>query len=262
MRTRFAKDIHDTGQRLIDTGTHVERLYGEPGRIDSDHLISSRSSSAHSCAADAGHSMLTVPPRRRTLMRIAASVGFDGSGTGTKFWTPSTARLDAEFRIAMGIPLRSASLTQRRNTLALSPRAKAMAAMDTPGCWHSPTASALKSWLWVRRRRRPMPTTCPVVRTCTPIALNKRASWHHYRRARRCVSRTLTDERQMRDRPIAARAAAQVLNGDPEVVPKARVLQREWLGFTDSPPLEPLSDSGLMAHWNQNSINPRGPLEQ
>src|ERR1700684_1457997 len=45
MRTRFAKYIHDTGQRLIDTGTHIERLYGEPSRIDSDHLISSRSSS-------------------------------------------------------------------------------------------------------------------------------------------------------------------------------------------------------------------------
>ena len=192
MRTRFAKDIHDARQRLIDTGTHIERLYGEPGRIDSDHLISSRSSSAHSCAADAGHSMITVPPRRRTLIRIAPSVGVDGSGTGTKFWPPSTARLDAEPRIAMGIPLRSASLTQRRSTLALSPRAKAMAAMDTPGCWHSPTASALKSGLWLRRRRRPIPTVCSVVRTCTPIALNKRASWHHYRRTRRCLSRTLT----------------------------------------------------------------------
>jgi hypothetical protein len=109
MRTRFAKDIHDAGQRLVDTRTHVERLYRKPGRIDPDHLMSSRSSSAHSCAADAGHSTITVPPRRRTLMRIAASVGFDGSGTGTKFWPPSTARLDAELRIAMGIPLRSAS---------------------------------------------------------------------------------------------------------------------------------------------------------
>ena len=92
MRARFAKDIHDAGQRLIDTRTHIERLHREPGRIDSDHLNSSRSSSAHSCAADAGHSTITVPPRRRTLMRIAASVGFDGSGTGTKFWPPSTAR--------------------------------------------------------------------------------------------------------------------------------------------------------------------------
>jgi hypothetical protein len=125
-------------------------------------------------------------------MRITASVGFDGSDTGTKFWPPSLVRLDAESRIAMGIPLRSASLTQRRKTLALSPRAKAIAAMDTPGCWHSPTASALKSGLWLRRRRRPIPTACSVVRTCTPIALNKRASLHHYRRAKRCLSRTLT----------------------------------------------------------------------
>ncbi len=30
------------------------------------------------------------------------------------------------------------------------------------------------------------------MRTCTPIALNKRASWHHCQPARRCLSRTLT----------------------------------------------------------------------
>jgi hypothetical protein len=48
MRTRFAKDIDNAGQRLVDTGTHVERLYREPGHIDPDHRMSSRSSSAHS----------------------------------------------------------------------------------------------------------------------------------------------------------------------------------------------------------------------
>jgi hypothetical protein len=47
MRTRFAKDIHNAGQRPVDAGTHVERLYREPGRIDPDHLMNSRSSNAH-----------------------------------------------------------------------------------------------------------------------------------------------------------------------------------------------------------------------
>jgi hypothetical protein len=220
MRTRFAKNIHDAGQRLVNPGTHVERLYREPGNIDPYHRMSSRSSNAHSCAADAGHSTITVPPRRRTLMRIAASVAFDGSGTGTKFWPPSIARLDAEPRIAIGIPLRSASLTHRRNTLALRPRAKAMAAMDTPGCWHSPTASALKSGLWLRRRRRPMPTTCSVVRTCTPIALNKRASLHHFRRAKRCLSRTLTPKEQAAEPKLAGSSlivGSQNLYGVPDL---------------------------------------------
>ena len=106
--------------------------------------MSSRSSSAHSCAADAGHSTLTVPPRRRTSMRIAPSAGFEGSATGTKPSPFSIATLGAVVRIAIGLPLRSAFLTQRCNMLALSPRAKATAAMDTPGCWHAPTASALK----------------------------------------------------------------------------------------------------------------------
>ena len=95
MSTRFAEDIHDAGQRLIDAGAHVERLYREPGRIDPDHLMSSRNSSAHSCAADAGHSTLTVPPRRRTSMRIAPSAGLDGSGTGTKPSPLSIATLGA-----------------------------------------------------------------------------------------------------------------------------------------------------------------------
>src|ERR1700722_16048974 len=122
MRPRFAKDIHDSGQRLVHTGAHVARIHREPGRIDPDHLMSSRSRTAHSCPPAAGHSTIPVPPRRRTLIRIAASVGLDGSGTGTKFWPPSIARFDAGPRIAIGIPLRSASLTQRRNTLALSPR--------------------------------------------------------------------------------------------------------------------------------------------
>jgi hypothetical protein len=40
--------------------------------------------------------------------------------------------------------------------------------MDTPGCWHAPTASALHIALWRRRRRRPVSTTRSVVDTYTP----------------------------------------------------------------------------------------------
>ena len=60
-----------------------EGFYREPSRIDADHLTSSRNSSAHSCAADAGHSTLTVPPRRFTSMRIV---------TGKVILTPSTKK--------------------------------------------------------------------------------------------------------------------------------------------------------------------------
>ena len=45
--------------------------------------------------------------------------------------------------MAIGRPLRSAFLTQSRNMFAFRPRARATAAIDTPGCWQAPTASAL-----------------------------------------------------------------------------------------------------------------------
>src|SRR5579862_2161260 len=75
MGSRFTEHIHDASQRFIYSGTHVERFHRHPSRIDPDHLISSLSSKAHSRAADAGHSMLTLRPLRRTSMRIALSVG-------------------------------------------------------------------------------------------------------------------------------------------------------------------------------------------
>jgi hypothetical protein len=73
-------------------------------------------------------------------------------------------------RIAMGFLRRSASFTQRCKTLALSPRAKATAAIDTPDCWQAPTASAFDSSLWRLRRRRPVSMTCPIALTYTPIS--------------------------------------------------------------------------------------------
>jgi hypothetical protein len=118
--------------------------------------MSSRNSNAHSCPADAGHSTLTVPPRRFTSIRITPSAGLAGSDIGRKLSLLSIPALGTVVRIAIGFLLRSAAFTQRCNMAALRPRAKATAAMDMPGCWHAPTASALKCALWVRRRRRPV----------------------------------------------------------------------------------------------------------
>jgi len=67
--------------------------------------------------------------------------------------------LGSVVRIAIGLPLRSAFLTQSRNMFAFRPRAKATAAIDTPGCWHAPIASALNTGLWRRRRRLPVSIT-------------------------------------------------------------------------------------------------------
>jgi hypothetical protein len=126
--------------------------------------------SAHSRACDAGHCKLNRLVRLRSSIWITLSVEPEGRDTGTKPSARSGAWLGLAGRIAMGASPRSASLTQRRKRFAFSPRANATAAIDTPGCWHSPTASALKNTLWCRRRRRPVVT---VVSTCPPNPLAK-----------------------------------------------------------------------------------------
>jgi hypothetical protein len=73
MRARLAEHTHHASERRIHLRAHVQRLNGKPTPLDADHLMSSRSSNAHSRAADAGHSTLTVLEPRRTSMRIAAS---------------------------------------------------------------------------------------------------------------------------------------------------------------------------------------------
>jgi hypothetical protein len=47
------------------------------------------------------------------------------------------------------------------------------------------------------------------------------------------------------------RQIALGLDGDERAALKARVFLREW--FTGRITLEPLSDGGLMGHWNQNA---------
>jgi hypothetical protein len=127
------------------------------------------------CSRRLGHVVLVTSghrPARRGLpfgsfdtIRIAPETVLEGSGTGTKPSSFSMATLGAVVRIAIGLPLRSACLTHRCSMAALSPRAKATAAMETPDCWHAPTASALKCALWIRRRRRPVSITCSIVFT-------------------------------------------------------------------------------------------------
>jgi hypothetical protein len=46
------------------------------------------------------------------------------------------------------------------------------------------------------------------------------------------------------------RQIAEGLNGNPRGALRARVFLREW--FSGKIRLEPLSDGGLMAHWDQN----------
>jgi hypothetical protein len=118
--------LHHASERGVHAGSHIERFNGKPGRIDADHFMSSRSSRAHSPAAEAGHWMLTVLEPRRTSMRIAASVALAEIPTGTKPPELSTGALGTEGRLGTSsVPL-SARSTQRRSRFAFSPRARAI----------------------------------------------------------------------------------------------------------------------------------------
>jgi hypothetical protein len=56
--------LHDTRKRRVGSGTHVHGLGREPHCVDADHLNQSRSQAAHSAAAAAGQTTLTVVPER------------------------------------------------------------------------------------------------------------------------------------------------------------------------------------------------------
>src|ERR1700728_3603170 len=79
VRACLAKYLDHTRERRVYYGSHVQRLHGNPGGIDADHFMSSRNSRAHSCAADAGHSMLTLRPLRHSSTRIGRSAPSVGS---------------------------------------------------------------------------------------------------------------------------------------------------------------------------------------
>jgi hypothetical protein len=91
---RFTEHAHHAREGGVDARSHVQRFHCEPGRIDPDHFNSSRSQSAHSGIADAGHRTLTVSAPRRTsiwigeLSRTAVTIGSatnDFPGEGSTF---------------------------------------------------------------------------------------------------------------------------------------------------------------------------------
>ena len=64
VRLRGTKDLHHTGQQPLGAGAHVNRLDGQPGRVDPDHRSISRSQVARAPARDAGQRMtIVVGPR-------------------------------------------------------------------------------------------------------------------------------------------------------------------------------------------------------
>jgi len=171
MRARFAKDAHHPSQRRVNSGAHIQRLNRKPRDIDPDHLTSSRSTTAHSRAADTGHSTLTVLDPRHTSIRIIAADGAAPEIATGKNPPPLSIEGDCSDAAdtATGIvAARSASTTQRRNRFAFSERDSATAAIETPARRHAATDSALNAALWRRRRRRPQLSAWSKACTCPP----------------------------------------------------------------------------------------------
>src|ERR1700722_4211461 len=144
MRSCLAEYLDHACEGRVYSSSHVQRLNGNPGSIDADHFMSAWSSSEHSRACDAGHRKLNRFAPLRSSIWIALSVGLEGRGTGTKSFASTGAAIGVAGRIAIGASPRSASWIHRRSKLAFSPRARATAAIDTPGSWQALTASALK----------------------------------------------------------------------------------------------------------------------
>ena len=152
--------LHDAHEQPVGAGTHVDRLSGEPHRVDADHRSSSRIQAAHSTAALAGQ--VTVDGG---LCRAAGSMWMSASGAGVAGVgkVNGTNNVFDAGALATGteaVPTTSvagficASCTHRRRRLALMPLDIATAAIDMPGCMQAATALALNSSLCLRRRRR------------------------------------------------------------------------------------------------------------
>lgn len=89
MRLRLTEHAHHPSKCGIGPSAHVERLDCEPGRVDPDHGISSRSHAAHASATLVGHSIVIreLPLRIRT--RIARSVNDGDGGELNRTWSVS-----------------------------------------------------------------------------------------------------------------------------------------------------------------------------
>jgi hypothetical protein len=115
MRSCRAEHAHHAAQCSIHTRTHIQRFHRNPGCVDPDHRVNSRSSAAHSDAADTGHCTMTTPELLCSSIRIAGSAGEVLKGTGTKLLPLSTGAL---WGLTGADPVCSASTTHRRRRLA------------------------------------------------------------------------------------------------------------------------------------------------
>ena len=150
MRVRRAKYAHYADQHGIGAGPHIERGGCHPDRVDSNHLKSARTNSAHSML-DPETKIRNSP---RCITRSTLEVGVVISRTSDSSCINSGRSLNEP---SAGIPLRLRAIsrnseTQRRKRLALTPFARATLAVDTPGASQALTNPRLNSFEYRPRR--------------------------------------------------------------------------------------------------------------
>ena len=144
MRMRGAKYSNHAHQHGIGAGPHIERASRHPDRVDSNHLKSTRTNSAHSVLEPETKTRNSPPCKTSSTLEVGAVISrtSDSSliNSGRSFNETSA-----------GFPSRlletpRSSETQRRKRLALTPFARATLAVDTPGASQALTNSRLNSF--------------------------------------------------------------------------------------------------------------------
>lgn len=143
VRLGCAKDLHDTGQSGVGAAAHVQRLGGQPHRIDAYHRSSSRSHAAHAGAADTGQLTLMANGPRCSSMRTS-SAGCETAGAGGAIGSAMNEGAGA----GTGADASRRHLCTR---FAFSPWAIAIRATEASGLAHSTRTWVLSVALWRRR---------------------------------------------------------------------------------------------------------------
>ena len=152
--------FHDrAAKRLASASAHVHRLGRAARPLDADHRSQSRSQAAHSAAAAAGQTTLTVVPERCSSIRMSPSTGGAFSDSGRSLTTGMGTSSGAAATGGAGILACLASMTQLRSMFAFRLYAERPQRSTRPAsCTHRITA-ALNSALCRRRRLRPIRST-------------------------------------------------------------------------------------------------------
>ena len=154
VRARGAEDVDHARQRRFGAGAHVQRLDGQPHRVDADHRSSSRIQAA--LRLSNGRLARTVVPLRwiststRTAVCSGAGAGGGGGGGGGSegcagIGSGTKAGLATSRSCALPSPGTSDSRTQRRSMLAFNPLASATAATEVFGWRANSMTRALNS---------------------------------------------------------------------------------------------------------------------